>query len=82
MRSDRRHSLLREEVSVGAAVLQSQAVSFAAHAVSSDHQRAIVIRQRRVLQHRHIPQEGVRIPLHLRGATHKHDKAFNAPMCG
>lgn len=65
-----RHSLLREQVSVGAAVLHGDAVAFAAHAVPRHGDGAVVIRQRRVLQHRHVPQEGVGTLLRLQAPTH------------
>lgn len=63
------HSLLREEVSVGAAMLHGDAVAFAAHAVSRHGDGAVVVRQGRVLQHRHVPQEGVGTLLRLQ--THR-----------
>lgn len=57
--------LLREEVSVRAAVLQGHAVASGAHAVSRYGQRAVVIGQSGVLHHRHVPQKRVRRPLRL-----------------
>lgn len=78
------HSLLGEEVSVGAAVLHGDAVAFAAHAVSRHGDGAVVVRQRCVLQHRHVPQEGVgtllRLPdrareKKLHGKTLLHDES-------
>lgn len=59
------HLLLWEEVSVGAAVLHGDAVAFAAHAVSWHGDGAVVVRQGRVLQHRHVPQKGVGTLLRL-----------------
>lgn len=64
----RTHVLLREEVSVGTAVLQGDAVASGAHAVSRHSQRAVVVGQRCVLHHRHVPQESVRLPLRLEGS--------------
>lgn len=54
------HSLLGEQVPVGAAVLHGDAVAFAAHAVPRHGDGAVVVCQGGVLQHRHVPQEGVR----------------------
>lgn len=64
-----RHLLLREEVSVGAAVLHGDAVALAAHAVARHGDGAVVVSQRGVLQHGHVPQEGVRTLLGLRANT-------------
>lgn len=68
----RRHLLLWEEVSVGAAVLHGDAVAFAAHAVSRHSDGAVVVRQGGVLQHRHVPQKGVGTLLSLQ--THRRAK--------
>lgn len=57
--------LLREEVSVGTAVLQGHAVASGAQTVSCHSQSAVVVSQRRVFHHRHVPQEGVGSLLHL-----------------
>lgn len=61
--------LLGEEVPVGAAVLQGDTVAPGAHAVSRHRQRAVVVGQRRVLHHRHVPQESVGLALRLQGWT-------------
>ena len=58
-------SLLGEQVSVGAAVLHGDAVALAAEPVPRHGDGAVVISQRRVLQHRQVPQEGVRTLLRL-----------------
>lgn len=64
-----RHVLLAEEVSVGTAVLHGDAVAFAAHAVARHGDGAVVVGQRGVLQHGHVPQEGVRTLLGLQTNT-------------
>lgn len=61
--------LLRKEVSVRTAVLQGHAVASGAHAVARHSQRAVIIRQSSVLQHRHVPQEGIRLLLCLGSLT-------------
>lgn len=63
------HLLLAEEVSVGAAVLHGDAVAFAAHAVARHGDGAVVVGQGGVLQHGHVPQEGVRTLLCLQTNT-------------
>lgn len=61
--------LLGEEVPVGAAVLQGHAVAPGAHAVSRHRQRAVVVGQRRVLHHRHVPQESVGLAFRLQDSS-------------
>lgn len=61
--------LLGEEVPVGAPVLHGDAVPFAAHAVPRHGDGAVVVREGGVLQHRHVPQEGVGTLLSLGGGT-------------
>lgn len=63
------HSLLGEQVPVGAAVLHGDAVAFAAHAVPRHGDGAVVVRQGGVLQHRHVPQEGIWALLSLQTNT-------------
>lgn len=63
--------LLGEEVPVGAAVLQGHAVAPGAHAVARHGQRAVVVGQRRVLHHSHVPQESVGLALGLQGSPGK-----------
>lgn len=57
-----RHLPLGEEVPVGAAMLQGDAIALAADTVADHGHRAIIVGQGRVLHHRHIPQEGI-VPL-------------------
>lgn len=64
------HILLREEVSVGTAVLQRHAVASGADAVPCHRQCAVVVRQSGVFHHGHVPQEGVGISLRLEN-THR-----------
>ncbi|KAG7232453.1 hypothetical protein INR49_008844, partial [Caranx melampygus] len=61
-------------VSVGAAVLHGDAVAFAAHAVPRHGDGAVVVRQSGVLQHRHVPQEGVGTLLRLQTRTQGKDR--------
>lgn len=63
------HSLLGEQVPVGAAVLHGDAVAFAAHAVPRHGDGAVVVRQGGVLQYRHVPQEGIWALLSLQTNT-------------
>lgn len=60
--------LLGEEVPVRASVLQGDAVASGAHAVARHSQRAVVVGQRCVLHHRHVPQESVGLALRLQGS--------------
>lgn len=62
--------LLGEEISVGASVLHGNTVAFAAHAVPRHSDGAIIIGQSGVLQHRHVPQEGVWTLLGLQTQLH------------
>lgn len=66
--------LLGEEVPVGAAVLQGDAVASGAHTVARHSQRAVVVGQRRVLHHRHVPQESVGLALRLQGSMEGGEK--------
>lgn len=63
----RRHSLLREEVTIGAAVLHGHSVALATHAVARHHDGAVIVSEGRILHHGHVPQEGVEPFLGLRG---------------
>ena len=58
-------SLLREEVSVGAAVLHGYAVALATHTAACHRDGTLVVRQGSVFHHRHVPQEGIRSLLGL-----------------
>ena len=43
-------------------MLQGDAIALAAHTVGNDGHRAVIIRQRCILHHGHIPQKGI-VPL-------------------
>lgn len=62
-------------------MLHGDAVALAAHAASCHRDGAVVVRQRRVLQHRHVPQEGVGTLLGLEDASEINLNVSTARLC-